>query len=581
MPDRQAPLSRRRERRGIPVLTALAAGIVTLSLSPAATASPEPAADAVAGSLPTVTVRSTTATLTNLTPHTGVTRTAACPTGTLVGGGGYLRNATDPAIVPTNGLVLGGTSPSTGASPVDQPAVGGATNPGNWMAIANFTGVAEPGDQATGYALCATEGPTQTVVTSNVLVGPVANQQVDPPTLATATCPAGTTLIGGGAFTRTPDQVNDGTTVGNNGNLKPLGNYPSDSAGVPAADGSTSATSWSAHGSAGITTVNDAVTAIAVCTADPIAPVRVARADVSGPDAQPGTTITTATAVCPSGTRMLGGGYKVDETVNGTAGLQPQQGYHMRGSYPSTGTATPPADTPDGTTNPDAWSALLQAGGQNLPTGSSVQLHTFALCAQPAQAPAATPTSTRLSVTPSTPAPAGTDETLTATVTPDAPGTVQFRNGTALLGDPVTVTGGAASLTTTLPPGTHTLTATFTPTDPAAFTGSASAAVSYVVTAAATTTTALTAEPNPATAGRPVRLSATVSPRGVPGTVEFLDGTAALGAQPVKRNGTAQFTSRTLAPGRHTLTARFTPADPMAFGTSTSPPVTLTVRPPR
>jgi hypothetical protein len=35
-------------------------------------------------------------------------------------------------------------------------------------------------------------------------------------------------VIGGGAFTSTPDQVNDGTTVGNNGNLKPLGSYPSE-----------------------------------------------------------------------------------------------------------------------------------------------------------------------------------------------------------------------------------------------------------------------------------------------------------------------------------------------------------------
>ncbi|MGH3769687.1 MAG: hypothetical protein ACRDTX_31840, partial [Pseudonocardiaceae bacterium] len=45
-------------------------------------------------------------------PHR-VTRTASCPTGTLVGGGGYLRNVADPATLPTNGLVLGGTNPST------------------------------------------------------------------------------------------------------------------------------------------------------------------------------------------------------------------------------------------------------------------------------------------------------------------------------------------------------------------------------------------------------------------------------------------------------------------------------------
>ena len=75
----------------------------------------------------------------------------------------------------------------------------------------------------------------------------------------------------------------------------------------------------------------------------PPRPRQVARADVDGPDAQPGATVTTASATCPAGTRMFGGGYRVTETVAGTgSGLQPQQGYHMRGSYPSTGTGTPP-----------------------------------------------------------------------------------------------------------------------------------------------------------------------------------------------------------------------------------------------
>ena len=323
--------------------------------------------------------------------------------------------------------------------------------------------------------------------------------------------------------------------------------------------------------------------AIALCTSDPIQPVQVARVDVSGPDAQPGTTITTATAVCPAGTQLLGGGYKVDETVNGTSGLQPQQGYHMRGSYPSTGPGTVPTDVADGTTNPSAWSALLQAGGQNLPTGSSMQLHTFALCAQPSETPGPTPTSTQLGVTPPSPATAGTAQTLTATVTPAASGTVQFLDGTAPLGDPVSVTDGTASLTTTLPAGNHLLTATFTPADPAAFAGSTSAPVSYQVSSTAkATSTTLKADPNPATAGKPVKLTAQVSPRGATGTIQFFDGSTPLGGpQPVKPNGTAQLNTKTLTPGTHTLTAAFTPTNPAAYGPSTSPPVTLTVNPPR
>ena len=41
--------------------------------------------------------------------HTGYAVSAGCPTGKLVGGGAYLRNASNPATLPTNGLVLGGT----------------------------------------------------------------------------------------------------------------------------------------------------------------------------------------------------------------------------------------------------------------------------------------------------------------------------------------------------------------------------------------------------------------------------------------------------------------------------------------
>jgi hypothetical protein len=521
-------LGRRAVSLVMSVLMTLATGATMVALNPAATAAPNPVAADVVNS--SVMVHSTTATLTNVTPHTGVTQTASCPTGTLVGGGGYLRNVMNPSTLPTNGLVLGGTNPSTGASPVDQPVVDGATNPSTWMAIANFAGVAEAGDRATAFALCASNGPTQTVVTSNSTVGANAPQQVSPPNLTIATCPTGTTLIGGGAFTSTPDQVNNGTTVGNNGNLKPMGNYPSNSSGAPAADGSTSATSWSAYASAGITSANDKVTAIALCTSDPIPPVQIARVDLSGPDAQPGTTITTATAVCPAGTQMLGGGYSTDETVNGTSGLQPQQGYHMRGSYPSTGSATPPTDVADGTTNPSAWSALLQAGGQNLPTGSSVQLHAFAVCAQPAvmptptptqtptptptptQTPTPTPTQTPIpgptptpSLTPTprptpTPAPGATATTTTLTVirvplpfglgglvipsanvTPHhAGGTIQFTDAGHNLGPAVPVHGGVAiGPITVLGKRSHSITAQFTPTDPAAFQPSMSKTVTF------------------------------------------------------------------------------------------------------
>jgi uncharacterized repeat protein (TIGR01451 family) len=309
--------------------------------------------------------------------------------------------------------VLGGQSPSTGATPVDAGVANGASNPTDWFTDANFTGVADPAnlDQAETFALCATGGPAHTVVATSSTVGANSQtiQQVDPPVPATATCPAGDELIGGGAVTTTPDQVNDGATPGNEGNLKPLASYPSDPSGVAATDGSTGATSWSAFGSSGIQNDGggpDTVTAYALCSTDPSPPpVEVARVDVPGPVAQPGTTTITGSATCPAATQLLGGGYAADETVGSTSGLEPQQGYHMRGSYPSSSPAasaggTPPGEVADGTANPETWTALLQLGGQTLPAGDFGTLHVYAMCAMAPPPPASADLSVTLSGSP-------------------------------------------------------------------------------------------------------------------------------------------------------------------------------------
>lgn len=88
----------------------------------------------------------------------------------------------------------------------------------------------------------------------------------------------------------------------------------------------------------------------------------------------------------------------------------------------------------------------------------------------------------------------GEEVTLTATVTPSAAGTVQFKDGVDNLVNSVTVKDGIAMATistSTLAPGTHSLTAVFTPSDPATYSSSTSAAVSLDVKAptGATTTT--------------------------------------------------------------------------------------------
>lgn len=91
-------------------------------------------------------------------------------------------------------------------------------------------------------------------------------------------------------------------------------------------------------------------------------------------------------------------------------------------------------------------------------------------------------TTTTLGVTPAAPAPFAAVETITATVNPTAAGTVYFLDGPVSLGAPVPVSNGVATLAVTLAPGSHPLTAVFSPTDPTAFAASISR-VSYLVAA--------------------------------------------------------------------------------------------------
>lgn len=203
-------------------------------------------------------------------------------------------------------------------------------------------------------------------------------------------------------------------------------------------------------------------------------------------------------------------------------------------------------------------------------------------------------TATALEASPAGPVEAGTPVTLTATVTPSAAaGTVTFENVTGAtpvaIGDAQTVAGGTASVTTSaLPVGALSLRARFTPANAADFTASTSPVVAYTVTAPPTgpeaTTTALTATPSGSVpAGSPVTFTATVAPSAAAGTVQFSEvsgaSPVALGAPVPVSGGTAAFTTSDLSVGTRQLQAAFTPADPAAFGPSTSPVVTVTVTP--
>ena len=96
--------------------------------------------------------------------------------------------------------------------------------------------------------------------------------------------------------------------------------------------------------------------------------------------------------------------------------------------------------------------------------------------------------------------------------------------------------------------------------------------------AAVTTSTTLTASPDPAFDDQPVTLTATVSPAptGSPaGTVSFYSGTTLLGTGTLNASGVATLTTSSLVVGSDSITAAY--AGNAGFAASTSSALSLTV----
>ncbi len=149
--------------------------------------------------------------------------------------------------------------------------------------------------------------------------------------------------------------------------------------------------------------------------------------------------------------------------------------------------------------------------------------------------------------------------TATGTVAPTGPvafydGTVQIGTGTLTASG--TTTAVATFQTSSLAAGTHSITASYAG-DSKDF-ASTSAALSETVNIASTTT-ALAASANPAIAGKPLTLTATVTTDGgtAAGTVNFYNGAALLGSGALNGAGVATFTSSTLAVGSYSITAKY------------------------
>ena len=156
------------------------------------------------------------------------------------------------------------------------------------------------------------------------------------------------------------------------------------------------------------------------------------------------------------------------------------------------------------------------------------------------------------------PAYAGAAITFVASLTSNGSlptGQVTFSEGPTVLGaSALSPTGAATFTTSTLPAGSHTVTATFAgDTDHAA---SASAPLVQVVQMG-TSSVALAASANPALTGAPVTFSITVSGTAArpTGTVTLMDAATPLATLTLTSAGTATFTTSTLTLGDHPLTA--------------------------
>jgi hypothetical protein len=175
---------------------------------------------------------------------------------------------------------------------------------------------------------------------------------------------------------------------------------------------------------------------------------------------------------------------------------------------------------------------------------------------------------------------AGKNLTLTATVSVTTgggvpTGTVNFYNGTTLLGTgTLNATGVATYSTATLAVGSYSITADYQGDTNNTASTSSVLALSVVQ---ATTTTQLTASATTVSANTPVVLTATVTGNGgVPtGQVTFMDGTTNIGGGALNAKGVATLSISTLTVGQHNITAVYS-GDTDDAG-STSAAVTITV----
>jgi hypothetical protein len=157
-------------------------------------------------------------------------------------------------------------------------------------------------------------------------------------------------------------------------------------------------------------------------------------------------------------------------------------------------------------------------------------------------------------------------------------GSVNFLNGSTLLGTATLNSSGVATLSTSsLAAGTYSLTAQYTGNT--SFESSTSAVLSETVEPGSlSTTTSLIASPNPVTAGQALTLTATVSGSGTStptGSINFLNGSTPLGTATLNASGVATLSTTSLAAGSYSLTAQYSGNASFLSSNSAAVPVTV------
>jgi hypothetical protein len=191
-------------------------------------------------------------------------------------------------------------------------------------------------------------------------------------------------------------------------------------------------------------------------------------------------------------------------------------------------------------------------------------------------------TSTTLSAS-ANPSVFGQQVSFTATVAPTTSssltptGNVTFNDASTVLGTVPLSSGTAIFNTSALAAGGHSITASYA--GDSNFASSTSTALSQTVNQGTAMAT-ITASPSPGILGQPLTLTVIVTPvvpaTGTPtGTVNFLDGTTALGSGTLS-GGQATFTTSSLTTGSHSITANY--AGDTNFVTSTSSILSLAVK---